>query len=95
MARHRVDSATMAELVSELDRIAALSAELIAEASAVEERVGADWSGEAATQYRALQTEWSAGAAEMQSAAQRITDRARTASANYDSAADHSRSIWA
>ena len=94
MARHHVASSTIDELVRELNRITQLSSDLIAEARSVEESLAADWSGSGNSQYSALQAEWSAGAATMQAAAQHITDRARTAAANYETAADHSKSVW-
>lgn len=54
----------------------------------------ASWTGEASTDYQALQSKWDTSAAELNDVLKQIANALRTSNANYNSAEQANKAIW-
>ncbi|MGH3964637.1 MAG: WXG100 family type VII secretion target [Pseudonocardiaceae bacterium] len=55
----------------------------------------ASWTGEASTDYQALQTKWDTSAAELNDVLRQIATALRTSNENYNSAEQTNKAVWA
>ena len=55
----------------------------------------ASWTGEASTDYQALQTKWDTSAAELNDVLRQIATALRTSNENYNTAEQANKSVWA
>jgi WXG100 family type VII secretion target len=54
----------------------------------------ASWTGEASTDYQALQTKWDTSAAELNQILRQISTALRTSNENYNSAEQANKAVW-
>jgi 6 kDa early secretory antigenic target len=82
------------EAAMDTDSVASQIAQQLSDLKAYLAPLVANWSGEASTEYQALQAKWDAGANDLNQVLRQMAQALRTAGDNYQSTERTNTSIW-
>ncbi len=82
------------EAAMDTDSVASQIAQQLSDLKAYLAPLVANWSGEASTEYQALQAKWDAGANDLNQVLRQMAQALRTAADNYQTTERTNSSIW-
>ena len=82
------------EAAMDTDSVAAQIAQQLSDLKAYLAPLVANWSGDASTEYQALQAKWDAGANDLNPVLRQMAQALRTAGDNYQNTERKNSSIW-
>jgi WXG100 family type VII secretion target len=82
------------EAAMDTDSVASQIAQQLSDLKAYLAPLVANWSGEASTEYQALQAKWDAGANDLNQVLRQMAQALRTAGDNYQNTERTNTSIW-